>query len=165
MQPLPIINGSSTSTVSKRDFHPSTNKAHRHIHRWKQGRLGKFSIQYPLEWVNIHAAGSFDSEIANDYNLFATPSMFLIDENHKIIAKPTTIGELEKNIGERNKMRTGSTKACADRSAVWQAWLANSFSTLIIEPSVPINKWDPWFECPRRHYANQKQQKQNRRQN
>ena len=49
---------------------------------------------------NIHAAGSFDSEIANDYNLFATPSMFLIDENHKIIAKPTTIGELEKNIGE-----------------------------------------------------------------
>ena len=60
----------------------------------------KFSIQYPLEWVNIHAAGSFDSEIANDYNLFATPSMFLIDENHKIIAKPTTIGELEKNIGE-----------------------------------------------------------------
>ena len=60
----------------------------------------KFSIQYPLEWVNIHAAGTFDSEIANDYNLFATPSMFLIDENHKIIAKPTTIGELEKNIGE-----------------------------------------------------------------
>ena len=52
-----------------------------------------------LEWVNI-TEGSFDSEIASDYNLFATPSMFLIDENHKIIAKPTTIGELEKNIRE-----------------------------------------------------------------
>lgn len=60
----------------------------------------KFSIQYPLEWTNAYVEGSFNSEIAADYNLFATPSMFLIDENHKIIAKPTTIGELEKNIRE-----------------------------------------------------------------
>ena len=62
--------------------------------------ISEISLGKNSEWVNIHAAGSFDSEIANDYNLFATPSMFLIDENHKIIAKPTTIGELEKNIGE-----------------------------------------------------------------
>ena len=60
----------------------------------------KFSTQYPLEWTNTYVEGSFNSEIAADYNFFATPSMFLIDENHKIIAKPTTIGELEKNIRE-----------------------------------------------------------------
>lgn len=101
MQPLPIINGSFTSTVSKKRFSPINQikligiSIDENREDWE-----KFSIQYPLEWVNIHAAGSFDSEIANDYNLFATPSMFLIDENHKIIAKPTTIGELEKNIGE-----------------------------------------------------------------
>ena len=67
----------------------------------KTGKTGKkFSTQYPLEWTNTYVEGSFNSEIAADYNLFATPSMFLIDENHKIIAKPTTIGELEKNIRE-----------------------------------------------------------------
>lgn len=60
----------------------------------------KLSAEYPLEWVNTYAEGSFESPLANDYNLFATPSMFLIDHEHNIIAKPTTIEELEKNIRE-----------------------------------------------------------------
>ena len=58
----------------------------------------KFTANYPLKWVNTHTEGSFESSVASDYNLFATPTMFLIDSEHKIIAKPTTSGELEKNI-------------------------------------------------------------------
>lgn len=60
----------------------------------------EFSARYGLEWTNIHIEGSFDNSIANDYNLFATPSMFLLDENHKIIAKPTNMQELKKNVKE-----------------------------------------------------------------
>lgn len=60
----------------------------------------KFSANHPLDWVNTHVDGGFDNEISADYNLFATPSMFLIDANNTIIAKPTTIGELKKNISE-----------------------------------------------------------------
>lgn len=58
----------------------------------------KFSAEHPMEWTNTYIEGSFDSEIASDYNLFATPSMFLIDDSHHIIAKPTTFEELKKNI-------------------------------------------------------------------
>ncbi len=60
----------------------------------------KFSADHPLEWINTHIDGGFDNPISADYNLFATPSMFLIDANNTIIAKPTTIGELKKNISE-----------------------------------------------------------------
>lgn len=58
----------------------------------------KFSQEHPMDWINTHAPGSFDSEIATNYNLFATPSMFLLDDTNTIIAKPTTLEELKKNI-------------------------------------------------------------------
>lgn len=60
----------------------------------------KFSADHPLDWINTHIDGGFDNEISAAYNLFATPSMFLIDADNTIIAKPTTIGELKKNISE-----------------------------------------------------------------
>lgn len=60
----------------------------------------KFSATDHFDWTNTYTEGSFDSQIASDYNLFATPTMFLIDSDHKIIAKPTTLEELEKNISE-----------------------------------------------------------------
>ncbi len=58
----------------------------------------KFTANYPLKWVNTYTEGSFESPVASDYNLFATPTMFLINSEHRIIAKPTTSGELEKDI-------------------------------------------------------------------
>lgn len=60
----------------------------------------EFSRTYALDWINTYSENGFHSELAGDYNLFATPSMFLLDENHRIIAKPTTPQELEKNINE-----------------------------------------------------------------
>lgn len=57
----------------------------------------KFSGNYRLEWINTHEAG-FESQLANDYNLFATPTMFLLNENYKIIAKPMTSRELQDSI-------------------------------------------------------------------
>lgn len=57
----------------------------------------KFSETYPLEWINTHEAG-FESQLASDYNLFATPTMFLLDESYKIIAKPMTGNELQTSI-------------------------------------------------------------------
>lgn len=63
----------------------------------------KFSADYSLNWINTYAEGGYGNQTASDYNLFATPSMFLLDENHKIIAKPTTLEELEKNIRELEK--------------------------------------------------------------
>lgn len=58
----------------------------------------KFSENYQLDWKNTHVDGSFGSHVAADYNLFATPTMFLIDSEHNIIAKPLTLEELKNNI-------------------------------------------------------------------
>lgn len=60
----------------------------------------KYSADHPLDWINTHIDGGFDNPISAAYNLFATPSMFLIDAGNTIIAKPTTIEELKKNISE-----------------------------------------------------------------
>lgn len=58
----------------------------------------KFSAAHSFDWINAHAEGDFDSQVAKDYNLFATPTMFLIDNAHTILAKPLTFDELKKEI-------------------------------------------------------------------
>lgn len=58
----------------------------------------KYSENYSLDWINTRVEGSFGSTVAADYNLFATPTMFLIDSEHNIIAKPLTFEELKDNI-------------------------------------------------------------------
>lgn len=58
----------------------------------------KFSETYQLDWVNTFTEGSFRSQTASDYNLFATPTMFLVDSDHNIVSKPLTLEELKKSI-------------------------------------------------------------------
>lgn len=60
----------------------------------------KFSATYPLTWINTYAEGGYDSTIASDYNLFATPTMFLVDSDYNIISKPLTLEELINNINQ-----------------------------------------------------------------
>lgn len=60
----------------------------------------EYSAKHSFEWTNAWTPGNFESPVAADYNLFATPTMFLIDADYKIIAKPMTLAELEKNIME-----------------------------------------------------------------
>ena len=60
----------------------------------------KFSATYKLDWSNTHIEDGYENPIAEGYNLFATPSIFLIDSEQKIVAKPLTIVELEKTISE-----------------------------------------------------------------
>lgn len=49
-------------------------------------------------WVNITDFKSWNGSIPKQYNVYATPSMFLLDKNKKIIAKPETTNQLIKAI-------------------------------------------------------------------
>lgn len=49
-----------------------------------------------LKWINISDLKGWDGKAALDYYLYATPTMYLIDKNKKIIAKPLTIDDLKK---------------------------------------------------------------------
>lgn len=51
-------------------------------------------------WINCSDYNGWDSKAALDYNIYATPTMFLLDENRIILAKPITYNELIKELGQ-----------------------------------------------------------------
>lgn len=46
-------------------------------------------------WINVSELKGWDSQAAVDYNVYATPTMFLLDKDKKIVAKPITFEELK----------------------------------------------------------------------
>ena len=55
-----------------------------------------------LDWLNGSDLKGFDSKAADDYNIYATPTMFLLDRDKKILAKPISYKELEQALKEFN---------------------------------------------------------------
>jgi thiol-disulfide isomerase/thioredoxin len=51
-----------------------------------------------LTWLNVSDLKGWDTKAAADYFIYATPTMFLVDKEGKILAKPLTIAEVEKVI-------------------------------------------------------------------
>jgi thiol-disulfide isomerase/thioredoxin len=55
-----------------------------------------------LNWLNVCELKGFNSKSADEYNIYATPTMFLLDRGKKILSKPTTYKELEQALRENN---------------------------------------------------------------
>jgi peroxiredoxin len=49
-----------------------------------------------LIWTNVSDLTGWDGRATNDYFIYATPTMFLLDESKTIIAKPMTVEELKR---------------------------------------------------------------------
>ena len=47
-------------------------------------------------WYNLSDLKEWEGKVAIDYNVYATPTLFLVDSELKILAKPVTFGELIK---------------------------------------------------------------------
>ena len=47
-----------------------------------------------LNWINVNDPAGWSGKASMDYSVYATPSMFLVDEEKKIIAKPMDVDEL-----------------------------------------------------------------------
>lgn len=45
-------------------------------------------------WINLSDLKKWDGEVATKYNVYATPTMFVIDKERKIVAKPLTLQDL-----------------------------------------------------------------------
>jgi len=58
----------------------------------------KFIKNNNLNWMNVSDLLGWDGQATSDYFIFATPTMFLIDNDMKIIGMPKTIEELKKMI-------------------------------------------------------------------
>ncbi len=51
-----------------------------------------------LPWKNACDQKGWDGDAALKYNIYATPSFFLLDEQKNIISKPMSVGEIRKKI-------------------------------------------------------------------
>ena len=54
-----------------------------------------------LNWTNISDMKGFAGKPADDYNIYATPTMFLLDREKKILAKPISYRELEQALADQ----------------------------------------------------------------
>ncbi|MCX6245097.1 MAG: redoxin domain-containing protein [Bacteroidetes bacterium] len=61
-----------------------------------------FLREQKLSWLNGSELKGFNSVSADEYNIFATPTMFLLDREKKILAKPISYRELEQALRENN---------------------------------------------------------------
>jgi peroxiredoxin len=56
-----------------------------------------------LDWLNASELKGFNSKSTDEYNIYATPTMFLLDREKKILSKPISYRELEQSLRE-NKL-------------------------------------------------------------
>jgi len=54
------------------------------------------------ELLNVSDLKGWDGQVANDYYIYATPTMFLVDKAGKITGKPMTLDELQNIISAKN---------------------------------------------------------------
>jgi peroxiredoxin len=52
------------------------------------------------EFYNLSDLQEWDGEVAKKYNIYATPTMFIVDDNLRILAKPESMGELIEYFGK-----------------------------------------------------------------
>lgn len=53
---------------------------------------------YATKWINYADLKGWDSKPAVDYSIYATPTMFLLDKNRKILARPVTVQDLRNEL-------------------------------------------------------------------
>ena len=55
-----------------------------------------FLNEQKLTWINVSDLKGFNGKPADDFNIYATPTMFLLDRQKKILSKPISLRELEQ---------------------------------------------------------------------
>jgi len=58
-----------------------------------------------LDWINVSDLKGFNGKPADDYNIYATPTMFLLDREKMILAKPISLMELEQTLRDHNLVK------------------------------------------------------------
>jgi hypothetical protein len=54
-------------------------------------------------WIHLSDGLGWESPMAKDYNIFGTPTLFVLDADKNIISKPSGIKELQEFIAAKNQ--------------------------------------------------------------
>ena len=65
----------------------------------------KFIKEQKLNWINVSDLKGFNGKSADDFNIYATPTMFLLDREKKILSKPISLMELEQALHDFNLIK------------------------------------------------------------
>lgn len=57
-----------------------------------------FISENKLDWTNLSDLKGWESKAGQDYYIYATPTMFLLDDKFKIVGKPITLNDLINQI-------------------------------------------------------------------
>jgi peroxiredoxin len=57
-----------------------------------------FISENKLDWINLSDLKGWESKAGQDYYIYATPTMFLLDDKFKIVGKPITLNDLINQI-------------------------------------------------------------------
>lgn len=64
-----------------------------------------FIKEQKLKWINVSDLKGFNGKSADDFNIYATPSMFFLDREKKILSKPISLMELEQALRDYNLVK------------------------------------------------------------
>ncbi len=67
--------------------------------------LEKFVNEAGCNWINISDFKKWKGDIVQLYDIYATPTMFLLSKDRTIIAKPMTFDEVKNELYKRNVLR------------------------------------------------------------
>lgn len=63
-----------------------------------------FIGEHRLNWINVSELKGFSGKSCDDYNIYATPTLFLLDRDKRIVAKPVSFYELEQALRDNRLM-------------------------------------------------------------
>ena len=69
------------------------------VTEWQQ-KIKEFGIE---SWCNISDQKGWDGIVTIEYNIYATPTIIIVDKNRQILAKPITLSELIKYLSQNLK--------------------------------------------------------------
>ena len=64
-----------------------------------------FIREQKVKWINVSDLKGFAGKPADDFNIYATPTMFLLDREKKILSKPISLMELEQALRDYNLVK------------------------------------------------------------
>jgi len=67
--------------------------------------LDNFIAENNLDWINIGDMKKWKGEVVQAYDIFATPTMYLLFQDQTILAKPMTLSEVKNALFERNILK------------------------------------------------------------
>lgn len=65
----------------------------------------QFIKEQKLSWINVSDLKGFYGKSADEYNIYATPTMFLLDRGKMILSKPISMMELEQALRDHNLVK------------------------------------------------------------